>query len=241
MDISKLPRMSKTTTPPNEAGPDVPVPPEAGFPVIQPNAPAGDASSPPPAGLWCTQCHAPNAPGSYYCNGCGAPLRAGDAPAPQIQPGVGAEVWVAAIVGIIVMLMGMSFAKWSIARLTGNPHHTNVTWQVGEKAGQEVDYWELEGHVAFQDAAIFLFGLAMVLEAIVLVVIHSRVRPKLPLLALALFITFVATVMNLLVSIKLFSAGLLPLLSLLCVGFGGYIIAYEWRLFQHFQRSARAT
>jgi hypothetical protein len=238
MDLSKLPRLSQTTTPPNEAGPDVPVPPEAGFAVGPTSAAAPNASSPTSSAIWCTRCHAPNAVSSTYCNNCGEAIRSNSG-AHHIDPGVGAEVWVAAIVGIVVMLMGLNFARWSIATLTGNPYHTNSTWQIGERAGEEVKYWDLQGYAAFQDMSLFLFGLAMMLEAIVLTIVHSRIKAKRPLLAFAIILTLAATIMNLVLSAKLFSIQVTPIMSLLCVGFGGYIVAYEWRLFQHFSRAAQ--
>jgi xanthine/uracil permease len=142
-------------------------------------------------------------------------------------------VWISAIVGVVMMLIGMNFARWAITTLFGGTYQTNMTWQVGERAGQMVTYWDLQGFTALQDCAIFLFGLAMVLEAIVLLVVHSRIRSKRPLLAFALTITLVATILNLVVAARLFGIGVLPLLSLLAVAFGGYIAAYEWRLYRH--------
>src|SRR5687768_7826731 len=94
VDISKLPRMSKTTTPPNEAGPDVPPPADAAFPVV----PTSDAAQ----STWCIRCNAPNPAGTRFCGSCGAELTPGARAFPgrvDVQPGVGAEVWVSAIVG----------------------------------------------------------------------------------------------------------------------------------------------
>ena len=230
MDISKLPRLSQTSQPADAGTPAGPsgTPPAATTPV------AGSS-------LWCARCNAPNPAGTRHCGNCGAELRPAGAPNAftpvDVQPGIGAEVWVSAIVGIILMLVGMNFAKWAITTMAGGTYHTTVNWTAGPKAGQEVAYWELDGFAALQDCGLFLFGLAMVLEAIVLVVVHSQVRAKRPLLAVALLITLTATILNLLVSAKLLSAGVLPLMSLLAVAFGGYIIAYEWRLFQHFARA----
>src|SRR5688572_14557928 len=205
MDISKLPRMSKTTTPSNDAGENVPAPPEAGFPALPPGEAPVNAAAPSPSvtapTVWCLKCHAPNAPGSAFCNHCGATLpgsgagatvSAATSPA-SVQPGIGAEVWVSAIVAIVLMLFGRTFATWAITTMSGGTFHTNVKWTAGPNTGNEVAYWDLEGFTALQDAAIFLFGFAMLLEAIVLVVIHSRIRAKRPLLALALLITLVAT------------------------------------------------
>src|SRR5688572_6393201 len=55
------------------------------------------------------------------------------------RPGVGAEVWLSLIIGLILMMVGWTFARWAIATLTGQTFHTNVNWTAGPKAGQEVE------------------------------------------------------------------------------------------------------
>jgi hypothetical protein len=239
MDVSKLPRLSQTTAPPPaDPSPTTSTAPAAGFPVVPVAAF--------PQQIFCNNCGAGNTAGSRYCSGCGAELAPPAAvlsytPETLASPGIGAEVWLSAIIGIVLMLYAHTFASWAITTITGNTFHTNVNWTAGPKAGQEATYWELEGFTALQDMAIFLFGLAMVLEAAVLAVIHSRVRSKRPLLVAAILITFLATALNLVVAGKLFAIGVLPLLSILAVGFGGYIAAYEWRLYRYFQTPARTA
>jgi hypothetical protein len=245
MDLSKLPRMSHTPSPPPpnpaETAPQ-PVPPDAAFPVIVP--PTASEAAP----VHCNQCGAANPAGSRFCSGCGNEFRAAAAVAYaeghfDRSPGIGAEVWLSAILGVILMLVGMSFAKWALVSMAGATYDTGLTWgapipdQPNQHAeGSPIGYWELsDGVTALQDMAIFLFGLAMVLEAVVLVVVHSRVRSKRPLLFFALAITLIATALNLIVAGKLFAASVLPFLSLLCVGFGGYIAAYEWKLLKYFR------
>ena len=151
-------------------------------------------------------------------------------PMERVAPGIGAEVWISLIIGVILMMVGQSFARYAIARLSGNEFHTRVNWTSGPKAGQEVDYWDLQGYTAWTDTAIFLFGLAMVLEAAMLAVVYSRSGGKIPLTMLALIVTILATALNLWVCFLLFGAGILPLMSGLAVAFGGYIAMYEWRL-----------
>lgn len=166
-----------------------------------------------------------------------------DAPKPQQDPrpvervsaGVGAEVWLSLIIGLVLMMLGQSFARYSIAKVTGQEFHTRVNWTEGPKAGQEVDYWELSGYTAWTDTAIFLFGLAMVLEAAVLAVVYSRSGAKVPLTAVALAVTLAATALNLWVCFKLLGVGITPLMSALAVAFGGYMAIYEWRLLQRFR------
>ena len=148
------------------------------------------------------------------------------------RPGVGAEVWLSLIIGLILMMVGWTFARWAITTLTGQTFHTNVNWTAGPKAGQEVEYFELQGFTAWTDAGLFLFGLAMVLEAAMLAVVYSRMGGKVALTALALLVTVLATALNLFVAIRLLGIGIMPLMSALAVAFGGYMAMYEWKLLQ---------
>jgi hypothetical protein len=172
----------------------------------------------------------PGSPAAAEHGDADAPARREPIPVERVSAGVGAEVWISLIIGIILMLLGQSFARWSIATLSGQPFHTNVHWTDGPKAGREVDYWELSGFTAWTDMAIFLFGLAMVLEAAMLAVVYSRMGGKVLLTTIALGVTVVATALNLFVCFKLFGVGILPLMSALAVAFGGYMCVYEWRL-----------
>jgi hypothetical protein len=241
MDISKLPRLSQTPAHATggEPAPEATAEPAVGSPSLV-SPPAAETT-------WCPTCHAPNSTGSAFCNNCGARLRgnansstvARAGHAADLGPGIGAEVWLSAVIGAVVMFMGINFARWALTTMTGGTFQTNVNWTAGPKAGQPVAYWELDGFTALQDTALFLFGFAMVLEAIVLVAVHRGGRGRVPLLVFAISITLLATALNLLVAMKLIAAGFLPLASLLAVGFGGYIAAYEWRLLQHYRGSVR--
>jgi hypothetical protein len=145
---------------------------------------------------------------------------------------IGADVWLSAIIGLVFLLIGRRFAFYLFSMMTGAPFHTNVNWLSGPKAGQEVAYRELEGFVFYNESAMFLFGLTLLLEAIMLSAIHSRFAFTRPLIILALLIAVLATGYNLIVALMLFSTGVLPLFSLLAVAFGGYIVMHEWRLLQ---------
>ena len=233
MDLSKLPRLSKTE------------PGDAPQPVADVTPNASDPAKAP--GSFCTHCGAPLRAGARFCDSCGAATAAGVVDyAPRsgaggyaADPGVGAEVWVSAVIGIALMLMGRSFGGYLLATITNQPYHTNVTWMEGPNEGKEVAYWDLSGRQALSDSAIWLFGLAMVLEAAALGLINTRMRGKGGLLTVALAITVLATVYNIAVSVRLLADGTLPIMSLLAVAFGGYIALFEWRLLQTL-RAARA-
>lgn len=150
--------------------------------------------------------------------------------AAPITAGIGAEVWISAIVGIVLMLLGRSFGAWAITTLTGGTYETGVNWISGPLAGQPVGYWELAGGTAWTDSGIFLLGLALILEAIALLAAATGTRMRIGLIRFALVLTLAATLYNGVVVGILFSMNILPLLSILAFGFGGYIAAYEYRL-----------
>ena len=230
MDLSKLPKLSQTPAPPAQAPPG----PAAGDEGVPPPAVATSAYT-----AWCRECHAPNLPGSRFCAGCGGKLKTESAS--PLGVSMGAEVWISAALGVLFMILGGSFGGWLFARMTGRDHHTGVTWMEGHPlAGQEVGYWQVDGFPALTESAIFLFGLAMFLEAIALAVVYSRYRAKRAVLVLAMLIAAAATIYNLVVAIKLLQVGQMPLLSLFAVAFGGYILACEWRLWPETRRQQLA-
>lgn len=175
-----------------------------------------------------------------------APTPPAQAPVPaqpvvDLDHSVGAEVWISVILGLIFMFMGWNFARYAIATMTGQTFHTNATWNAGPKAGQEVEYFELEGGTAYTQAGIFLFGLALLLEAAAMLIAYTGAPFKRALVAFALLVTLLATVFNVFVAIKMFAIGIFPLMSALAVAFGGYMAVYEWRMLQVLNaRAARA-
>ncbi|MGB7160535.1 MAG: hypothetical protein WBD40_20890 [Tepidisphaeraceae bacterium] len=145
---------------------------------------------------------------------------------------IGAEVWISVILGVVFMFIGANFARYAAARLTGGQFHTNVNWTAGDKEGTEVDYFDLQGGTAYTESGMFLFGLALVLEAASLLVVHMGAPGKRALVAFALFVTLLATAYNLLVVFKLFAAGVMPLMTVIAVAIGGYMAAYQWRMWK---------
>jgi hypothetical protein len=235
MDLSKLPRLSTTGSPP----PADPAAPEAPPPELLTTTSA-------PAAGYCT-CGAPLRAGARFCDSCGAPV-AVTAPDQRAlyaggDAGIGAEVWLSAIIGAFLMLLGRSFGGWLVAKATGHAYNTGLIWGPGPHEGEPVAYWEQAGYAALNDSAIFLFGLAMVLEAVVLALIHTRFRHKAGLVTFALLIALTATAYNLFAAIKLLTVDVTPLWSLLAVAFGGYIAIFEWRLLQQLRslREQRAV
>ena len=218
MDLSKLPKLSQT-------------PPQTGE-----TSPAADSAFPAAAAIeHCRSCGLPLRVGARFCDGCGAVVpHAGE----RLGAGAGAaEVWISAIFGIVFILIGKTFGAYLWSVITRQPFHTGVNWTSGELAGTEVTYPQLQGFVIWIDSAMFIFGLALLLEALAMALTRTQVRFKHVVVSLGLLIAVIATGYNLVVVFVLFSQGLLPLLSLLAVAYGGYIVISQWSLFRSTQAS----
>src|SRR4051794_10220557 len=101
MDLSKLPRLSKTETgsPPGSSSPSATTDPPAAD--LAPQSAAATS--------FCNHCGAPLRAGAKFCDSCGAPTGATyAAAAPQFyaEPGVGMEAWLSALIGLVLMLVG---------------------------------------------------------------------------------------------------------------------------------------
>jgi hypothetical protein len=158
-----------------------------------------------------------------------------------IGMGMGAQIWLSAILGIVFMLMGWNFARFVIAKATGQPFNTNATWTSGPKAGQPVEYFELAGYTAYTDTAIFLFGLACVLEAIALAFAARNTGTSRMIVTTALALTVGMVIFNLIVAFLLFSSGIMPLASILAIAFGGWMAMFEYQLLRQMLATAPAT
>jgi len=130
------------------------------------------------------------------------------------------------------MFIAGRYGTYLLSLVTHEPFHTNVTWNPNTpKAGQEVGYWQLDasfGFPAWTEASVWLFGLAMVFDAIVL---YFAAGKRAWLVAVVLALTILVTAFNAFVCAKLFSNNITPLMSLLAAAFGVYMAIYQWRLF----------
>ncbi len=215
MDISKLPRLSQTQ--------DV---------AEKPATQAGESEAK-AATVVCPHCRGVMPANSKFCNDCGARLGSAVAdPGTMPDVGMGGEAWLSAIIGLVFIFLGRTFGAFLIAKLTGHAFHTEVLWPSGENAGSEVDYFSLQGFQAISDMGIFLFGVVLLLEALVLTVQSMSGRRRPILLMAAVGVTFFTTVFNIYVVVKLMSVGVTPLVSLLAIAFGGYIGFIEWKMLQ---------
>jgi hypothetical protein len=197
MDLSKLPRLSQSDAPP----------PQSGAPA-DPSAPVNyEAAERPP------QAAPPGTPRLNY----------EDRPA----AGTGAEIWISLAIGLILMFWAARFGTYLISLITHEAFHTGVPWIAGPKAGQEVAYWELEGFTAWTEASLWLFGLTLVFDALILYAAGGK-RAWLVVVGFAL--TLGVCAFNAFVCAKIFNAGVTPLMSLMALAFGIYMAIYQWGL-----------
>ena len=153
---------------------------------------------------------------------------------PSRQTGIGADIWVSLIIGLLFIFMGLNFGKFLVAKLAGQPYHTNYNWAPApgsDTPGPEVAYFDLQGFTAWSDMGVFLFGLVLLLEAAAKAAI--AIRPGYTsrlILFLAVVLTLATVLLNLFVCYRLMSIQVTPLISGLAVAFGGWILFDEWRM-----------
>jgi hypothetical protein len=224
MDLSKLPRLSDTQKAAQQ--------PQGDAPHASPSPGPQPGESPLQApGSFCPQCGGALRPGARFCESCGAAMAGPASPPAYPAPsgGLGAEIWLSLVLGIIFVFLGWRFAEYAWSEIRGVEFDTGTTWASGDRARTPVNYWELSGKVAWTESGIFLFGLALIFEAVAMIAASTQLRARRALIGLALFVTLLATAYNLYVAGLFFSAGQVAILSLLAVAFGGYIALYQWQ------------
>ncbi len=155
---------------------------------------------------------------------------------------VAAQAWISGILGLLVLLYSWRFGAWLLTTLTGGTYNTGVGWGPPLTAndppqGTPVGYWELMSFstlrapdVAWTEMGLFLFGLAMVVEAVMLVAsVRASVGMRRLTLLAALGLAAAAAIVNVGVLIYLISIGLaLPILTFVAAAFAGYMAFYLW-------------
>lgn len=188
MDLSKLPKLSQTTTRRND-GPDPP---------------------------------APRSPEPPYDRGS----------IDRAEPFPAMEIFLAIGVGLLFMLLGMSYGKYAWARATGGTYPTGVVWQAGHpKEGQPVAPEDLQGDYRkgfdqkmLSDSSLFVFGAGIGLAGLLLIV--TQVRPvPFPFRKAAAVLAVAATSLGLLYALWAIAGmmrdGTLPQMTLVAVLVGG--------------------
>ena len=150
---------------------------------------------------------------------------------PPRQAGVGPDVWISTVIGLLFIFMGVTFAKFAVAKLTHQPFHTGVDWtDDAHPTNTEVSYFELSGYTAWTDMGAFLFGLTLLFEAASKAALTLRPGTASRwLLGLAIALTLATVALNLYACGLLLHVGITPLLSGIAVAFGGWVLYDEWQ------------
>lgn len=175
MDISKLPKLSKTDAPPPPAQPEV----SADKPVA-------------------------------------APQNYGRAPQ---EPATFAESWIGFAVGVILLLMFPTMIKYISSRLFGT-----FFAPFENSDGTQVPYPKVYPQF-WSDLCTTLFAIVLIVEGLVLAFFRKKW-----VIAAALVLTGITTVLNVWYVMATFSNYGAPIVSLFAVVFGIFICTYEWQL-----------
>jgi hypothetical protein len=147
------------------------------------------------------------------------------------QPGVGVDIWISLIIGLLLLMLGGRFGSYAVAKISHSPYHTGLTWDSDGpegKAGDEIEYFSLPSYTALSEMGLFFFGAMLLFEAgakTVLVLKPGRLGRI--ALGLALLTTAAAVLLNLYAAIKMYNIGIIPTLSMLAVAFGGWVLFDE--------------
>lgn len=141
-------------------------------------------------------------------------------PAARTMPAapVGPEVWISFAVGVILLLYYRRFLQWACSRMFGTSFG-----EFYKPDGTMVPYTQVS--VFWSDLGITLFGIALILESLVLAFARRRAL---------IWIVFAFTLgmigYNLWYLISSYSDHGLAVVSALAVAFGGYIALHQWGL-----------
>lgn len=154
------------------------------------------------------------------------------APAAPVTAGFG--VFLSLILGVVFMFLGQRFAQWGLATMAGKEFNTNTTWMTGPNAGQPVPYWEIAGFAAWSEMGIFTMGVALLVDALVMFVATRGARPNTLLMMFAFAVTGIALATNIGLCAKQMIGpnAVLPIMSLIAVIAGSFILFDHWAVWQ---------
>jgi uncharacterized protein YjeT (DUF2065 family) len=254
MDLSKLPKLSQTPPPPdNAAGPD---------PATAPAASPGTNPAAPKVELFC-RCGAPITPGTNFCSHCGANYYEavggrGDSRPRDAGAGPGGGMWIEAFfsiaVGLFLIMIAPEGIKYLGAKMSGKAYtpylhpsepgvYVDYLRYTDSATGAIIDYhYRYTFNMYWKDMSVTAFALALILEGIVL----AFVRKRWAVLASALLIAAV-TILNLWYVVASFTRtdpttgqayGFYPLSALAFI-FGVVMVGYQWMLFNELSPGRR--
>jgi hypothetical protein len=148
MDLSKLPRLSKTAAPPPAAAEETP--------------PAAIASTASQQTVPCPLCNAPLRPGARFCDTCGAQLVRN----PQMNIGSGiAEGWLSIAIAALLLFLFPNFLRY-LAHSQNMPTFTDAD-------GNPLSY--AQSAFIWSDIGVTLFCAVLLLDAAVMLFVRKRI------------------------------------------------------------------
>jgi hypothetical protein len=219
MDLSKLPKLSQTPAPPDNAS--------VSHEVTDASSTGGAA---PKVELYC-RCGAPITPGTNFCSHCGANyLEATGSRVHNYRDreadlggGSGPEAWIT--IAIAVILIFLSPRIWQYYLMP-----SKFTWTFNDAQGAPLPYPNTEFY--WSDLGVAAFCAVMILEAVVMLFIR-----KAPLLMVVLGLTVLTALLNVYVLMRTFNILGFQILNALAVAFTIYIAFYQFALLKNARRS----
>ena len=141
-------------------------------------------------------------------------------------------VWMSLGIGLIFLMLGSNVLHWAAARTAGRAFPEGVTWTAGDRAGQPVGYYELQGGTGWTETGFFVMGVALLIDALLLFFVYGSRRPRPALIAAALATTGLALAFNLFAAADVFGWGMMPINSMIAVVVGGIMLFEQiglWR------------
>jgi hypothetical protein len=252
MDLSKLPKLSQTPPPPDNAvGPVAP----------QPGVAAGSPGT--KVELFC-RCGAPITPGTNFCSHCGANYyeavggRGGGGAGRSDMPGATGGLWIEAFlsiaIGLFLVMIAPGGVKYLSATFSGRAY---TPYDDPNEVGKKVDflrYQDMTTQVVtdykypdlfdayWSDMAVTAFALALILEGVVIAVVRNRWA----VLVAAIILSGV-TILNLWYVLASYSRVSpitkqtygFPPLSAIAVIFGVVMVGYQLMMFRELSATER--
>jgi hypothetical protein len=143
----------------------------------------------------------------------------------------GLDAFISLIVGGIFLMMGGNYLRHLIAKSSGQQFDTGLKWLEGDKIGQKVEYFDLQGGTAYGERGFFLLGAALILAAAVLLLAIMAPKLRRTLLALAVVLAVGGAVANVFPIVTLLKIGIQPMMSMVAVLVGGILAFFYGRHF----------
>lgn len=132
-----------------------------------------------------------------------------------------AEFWISLVIGIIVLFTFPRFSEYVFTR----SHPDQFSWKFSDAAGMPLKYPKTA--FFYPDMGLTVFGVVMILDALVLL------RPRsAPMALLLLILTALSVALNVYAIIEAYSILGFQLYCALAAAYGGYMALYEWKLMQ---------